>query len=251
MIVEYIKPKAGDKGVTNKGCEYVVLEYKNAHKIVIEFLPPYQCIVCVPATSLRREVAHNPMYPTVAGRGCIGQGKYSSGSHNTAFARWYSIFRRLYLESDKPSNTSYKDVGICDEWLNFQNFAEWMYNQYLPDHSWHLDKDLIVKGNKTYGPDVCVFLPPEVNVFFTKRKSQRGDTPIGVHYRKKTGMYLSNFTRNSTCVHIGCYRTPEAAFLAYKQAKEQYAKELATKWQSQIDPRAYEALMSYTVEITD
>ena len=41
------------------------------------------------------------------------------------------------------------------------------------------------------------------------------------------------------------------AFKAYKTAKESFVKEQATKWKGQIDPRAYEALMNYTVEITD
>ena len=41
------------------------------------------------------------------------------------------------------------------------------------------------------------------------------------------------------------------AFNAYKKAKENYLKELANKWKGKIDPRAYEALMNYEVEITD
>jgi oligoribonuclease (3'-5' exoribonuclease) len=41
------------------------------------------------------------------------------------------------------------------------------------------------------------------------------------------------------------------AFLAYKHAKEAYIKELANKWKDQIDPRVYDALMNYQVEITD
>ena len=39
--------------------------------------------------------------------------------------------------------------------------------------------------------------------------------------------------------------------LSAKQAKESFIKEQANKWESQIDPRAYEALMNYEVEITD
>ena len=45
--------------------------------------------------------------------------------------------------------------------------------------------------------------------------------------------------------------TPEEAFLAYKKDKEAYIKDVANKWKDKIDPRAYEALMNYEVEITD
>ena len=34
-------------------------------------------------------------------------------------------------------------------------------------------------------------------------------------------------------------------------AKELRIKEVANKWKDQIDPRAYEALINYQVEITD
>ena len=50
---------------------------------------------------------------------------------------------------------------------------------------------------------------------------------------------------------LGVYNTPGEAFLAYKQAKEAYIKEVANKWKDQIDPRAYNALINYQVEITD
>ena len=51
--------------------------------------------------------------------------------------------------------------------------------------------------------------------------------------------------------HLGSFTTEIEAFNAYKQAKESFIKEQANKWESQIDPRAYEALMNYEVEITD
>ena len=35
------------------------------------------------------------------------------------------------------------------------------------------------------------------------------------------------------------------------QAKEDYIKEVAEKWKDQIDPRVYEALMKYEVDIND
>ena len=50
---------------------------------------------------------------------------------------------------------------------------------------------------------------------------------------------------------LGSFNTELEAFDAYKQAKEIFIKEQAEKWKSQIDIRAYNALMKYEVEITD
>ena len=47
------------------------------------------------------------------------------------------------------------------------------------------------------------------------------------------------------------FNTELEAFNAYKTAKESFIKEQANKWKGKIDERAYEALMSYKVEITD
>ena len=51
--------------------------------------------------------------------------------------------------------------------------------------------------------------------------------------------------------HLGFFNTELEAFNAYKKAKEAFVKEQANKWKSQIDPRAYNALMNYEVDIDD
>ena len=51
--------------------------------------------------------------------------------------------------------------------------------------------------------------------------------------------------------YLGCFKTEIEAFNAYKQAKESFIKEQANKWKGKIDPRAYNALMSYEVSIDD
>ena len=50
---------------------------------------------------------------------------------------------------------------------------------------------------------------------------------------------------------LGYYDSSEEAFYAYKAAKEAYIKEVFNEWKYQIEPRVYEALMKYQVEITD
>ena len=52
-------------------------------------------------------------------------------------------------------------------------------------------------------------------------------------------------------IHLGLFKTEIEAFNAYKTAKENYLKELAEKWKSKIDERAYNALMNYEVSIND
>ena len=51
--------------------------------------------------------------------------------------------------------------------------------------------------------------------------------------------------------YLGSFATELEAFNAYKTAKESFVKEQADNWKSQIDIRAYNALMNYKVEITD
>ena len=51
--------------------------------------------------------------------------------------------------------------------------------------------------------------------------------------------------------YLGLFNTEIEAYNAYKTAKESFIKEQANKWKGKIDERAYEALMKYTVGITD
>ena len=110
-----------------------------------------------------------------------------------------------------------------------------------------LDKDILVKGNRVYNEDVCVFVPQEVNLLFTKRDKSRGEYPIGVSFHKSRGMLTATLNNK----YLGYFNTAEQAFQVYKTAKEAYIKEVANKWKDKIDPKVYEALMNYEVHIDD
>jgi len=64
-------------------------------------------------------------------------------------------------------------------------------------------------------------------------------------------LYRAQIKSDGVVKCLGDFKTVEEAFLAYKKAKEAYVKSLANKWKDQIDPRVYNALMNYKVEITD
>ena len=50
---------------------------------------------------------------------------------------------------------------------------------------------------------------------------------------------------------LGHYNTPEEAFQAYKQFKENYIKQVADEYKELIPEKLYNAMYEYEVEIED
>ena len=118
----------------------------------------------------------------------------------------------------------------------------------------HLDKDIIVKGNKIYGSEFCSFVPASVNTLFTKGEKQRGILPIGVSTTKQ-GKYRSRCSMKlvgGSNTHHTC-DTPEEAFQYYKKDKEWLIKQIAEREYAKgnITKRCYEGMLNYEVEIND
>ena len=53
---------------------------------------------------------------------------------------------------------------------------------------------------------------------------------------------------NSKRQHLGLFNTPQEAFAAYKPFKEALCKQLALKWQSEIDERLFNVMMNWEVK---
>lgn len=153
--------------------------------------------------------------------------------------------------------TTYSKCTCCKEWDSFDVWLEWARKQvgFLSKDTcfqyYSLDKDILFKGNKIYSPETCVFVPQEVNAFLTNRSADRGQCPIGVHFKKSLAKYQSQISIESKKKHLGYFTTPEAAFAAYKIAKEAYAKQLAIKYAGFVDPRVVDALNNFEVHIDD
>lgn len=148
-------------------------------------------------------------------------------------------------------NTQLCYKGCSHTFKDFQEFAEWCNTQKGFKEDFQLDKDLLFKNNKIYSPETCVFLPREINKALIRMTCRRGMYPIGVTVDKKGIRAKCADTLNNRIHLIGYFTSVEEAFEAYKSYKECVLKSLAEKWKDQIDSRAYNALMSYTVEITD
>ncbi len=167
-----------------------------------------------------------------------------------AYARWKGMFDRCVNRYNKWP--AYVGCKVSGNFLDFQFFAHWCHQQIGFDKSWDLDKDLLIKGNKEYNENTCIFLPPELNLLLTKNQINRGEFPIGVcRVSKSTSRYRAMVKMKGRKIQLGSFNNTTDAFLCYKYWKEAYIKVTAEEYKELIDPRAYEALLKYEVHITD
>lgn len=170
---------------------------------------------------------------------------------------WRSMLARCYKERNLVKKPAYRGCEVSDNFKNYTYFYEWCNKQIgfksLDENErvFALDKDLLVKGNKVYSEDTCVFVPMEINNLIVKSNSIRGDYPIGVVYDKDRDKFQTKLWIDNKPKFLGRFETVEEAFEKYKEYKEAHIKVVAEKWKHLIDSRAYDALMKYEVEVTD
>ena len=234
--------------------DFKVLKYNGSKDVEILFLKTgYETVVQL--GHIKSGSIKDPYSPSVYGVGITGT-KYPStinGVITKEYDLWNCMLRRCYSDSLKKRYPTYMNCEVRDKFKSYEYFYEWCHKQIgFGNEGFELDKDLLVKGNKVYSEDYCVFLPKEINLVLTKSNKTRGEYLIGVCWYKKDKAFVARVNRNKGKQEfLGYFNTEIEAFNAYKTAKELYIKELANKWEGKIDDRAYEALIKYTVEITD
>ena len=196
------------------------------------------------------------MKASVCGVGCMGSNLDLKSIYNgklcKIYRQWQNMIVRCYNERYHIRFPTYIGCYVSDEFKDYSKWREWYDNYQYKHDGWHLDKDLLIKGNKVYSEDTCVFLPKEINLVLTKCEASRGEYLIGVNWCKRDKAFVARVAKNKgKQEHLGYFKTEIEAFEAYKQAKENYIKELADKYKDMLDPRVYEALYNYTVDIAD
>ena len=205
--------------------------------------------------SIRNGNVKDPYLPSVFDVGIVGA-KYPStinGVRTKEYVLWKSMLTRCYSTIHKKKNPTYTGCEVSDNFKSYEYFYEWCQDQIgFTNKGWHLDKDLLIKGNKIYSESTCIFIPSEINSVLTKCTASRGKYLIGVCWHNTNKAFVARVNKNKGKQEwLGVFNTEIEAFNAYKVAKESFIKEQANKWKGQIDDRAYNALMNYTVEITD
>ena len=178
---------------------------------------------------------------------------FANGKKTKECSLWNNMLKRCYSEKHQLKQPTYIGCEVSENFKHYSYFYEWCQKQIgFGNQGFHLDKDLLVKGNKIYSENMCVFIPRELNCLLLTRDAERGEHPLGVYWNKKDKAFIARVNkREGNREYLGSFKTEIEAFNAYKLAKEAYLKEIAEKYKSQIDLRAYDALMNYTVNIDD
>ena len=231
--------KVGEKYITTEGLLIEITEWFSTNNCTIQFEIDGFVIKNRYYKSIVNGWISHPLHKSVFGVGYTGIGKYL---RNGSVSRiWYGILDRCY--SGKNKYPTYKDVTVCEEWHNFQNFAKWYEENYI--EGWEVDKDIICPECKIYSPETCGLVPHKINSSFTDSKSYRGEYPRGV--AKSNSKYTATFKRKI----LALKDTPEEAFAIFKIAREQHVKNLADEFKDKLDLRIYEAMYKYSININD
>lgn len=244
----------------HQGCLMKIVECFDNGCIVVEFQDKYKYKTNSIYTNFKKGSIKNPFYPSVFGAGFTGT-KYprSKNCKNIReYTSWKQMLRRCFSKKEKERIRAYENVTCCEEWLNYENFYEWLHAQdnfdkWYSGKRWAVDKDILNKGNKVYSPENCCLIPQNVNCLFLKREAERGKYPIGVTYRNKGFLASCHNPFTNRREELGYYSTPEKAFEVYKTYKENLIKQVAQIefYAGNITRKCYEAMMRYEVEIDD
>lgn len=254
------KDYVGEENYNTLGTLMKIVEYRNCQDITIEFQDKHKYQKICQYDQFKKGNVQNPYDKTVCGVGYLGDGDYKTRDgekHSLPYIKWLSMLQRCYDPYKINKHMTYIDCYVCEDWLNFQNFAKWFDENYykVKNEKMDLDKDILIKGNRIYSPDTCIFVPTRINMLFTKTNKARGEYPIGV--TKRNNKYqaicsiLDRESNKKKNIILGKFDNLTEAFLSYKTFKESYIKQVADEYKDLIPNKLYEAMYSYSVEIND
>lgn len=261
MTLGRIINRTGEINYNNFGSKMIIVKYRKRKNIDVYFSKYDWTAESVDYGNFKKGNIACPYEPRVYEVGYIGEGKYrtinENGKHSKCYEVWVKMLQRCFDEKFQIKRPTYKNCEVCKEWLNFQVFAEWFYNNYyeIEGEKMCLDKDILIKGNKIYSPDTCIYVPQTINTLFVKCNKSRGNYPIGVSYHKMSKKFMAHCNvydyKKNKKINLGYYSTPEEAFNVYKEFKEKYIKEVADYYKNKIPTKLYDAMYRYEVEIID
>lgn len=227
VIEQQKKDRLGETRLNNQGCLMKIIKYNKSSDIIVEFQDNRKTKINSRYKDFIKGSIKNPYYPTIYGVGMIGI-KYSAkvnGKICKEYYTWKNMLYKCYGEKYNNRYSTHNNIVVCDEWLCFENFYEWIHeqsnvNNFLSGNNWLLNRNIIDKHNNIYSPETCCLIPQNVNRLFVKQN-------LNMEY------------------------ATELALQKYKEYKENQIKKMAEIEFSNgnISEQCYKAMLNYEVEV--
>ena len=235
--------------------DLVVTKYINSRTVHVKFIDTgYETVTEL--KHIRTGQVRDRWKPSVFGVGVIGELPIShGGKHDKEYVFWKGILERCYDEKYHSKQPTYKDCCVSEDFKYYPYFKEWcnkqdgFTSQDENGNYFQLDKDILVKGNKVYSEDTCIFIPSNINSMLLKSVTPKNNYPTGVYWHTSRLKFIAQCSdRKGLTEYLGCFDTPEEAFICYKAHKESVVKEAAEYYKNKVDVRLYQALINYEVK---
>lgn len=238
--------RVGERRQNKRGRWMTIVEYRNATDITVRFDSGYE--VVTEYSHFKLGQVKDLLEPVVCGVGYLGGKKYTKAKNERIYSVWHHMLLRCYSDKDPRRNRAYKDCEVCDEWKNFQNFAQWYIDNYyeVPGQEMNVDKDLFRSDTKIYSPETCCILPDSINsmlVFGMRRKKKSSDFfGIILDSTNKTygAYYFDGEVRRKKM-----FKTEEEAVAWYAVHRAKRIREKAKTMKQYMPTKIYDALMAF------
>lgn len=245
--------RLGDEFYSEKYGVYKVTDYRVYRDVEIEFVNTGYKYRTTSKSILTDNVRDKLAY-VIEDIGCFGVGHYTTTScsktfANTAYKVWREMLRRCHTE-DSSSYGRYgaRGVTVCEEWRNFQVFAEWYEKNYK--RGFEIDKDILSGSTKIYSPETCRLIPHTINTAVSGIVDGKLINFRGYQYDKRSGKYRVCMRLDGKPYSGSYYESQKDAFMEYKRLKEGELQRVVTEEyeRGNIDKLIYETVLSWEIQ---
>jgi len=163
------------------------------------------------------------------------------------------VFQALTQRSDPNGYTQRMQPtyrGCTSTFKDFDSFTNWHIKQVGYGLGYHLDADMLGKGNKVYSEETCLLVPSYINEFFKGSKGNRGKFPEGLFWHTRdqhlrvqiTSAYHGGKRTQLGVFQMDGFDTARELYRVEKNKACKYLKEKLIADNTIIDPRVLSAI---------
>ena len=147
------------------------------------------------------------MKPSVYGVGYLGANLELKVTHDgkksKTYNMWSGMIERCYSKDFHKRFPTYSDCYVYDDFKDYSKWVEWCENYQYKQDGWHLDKDLLIKGNKWYevdylAQDTVYDSIKNTNVNDPNLSQYQGDTPYLLQLKGVQRRFTTRFLNSTT-----------------------------------------------------